>query len=87
MKTRIWLIALPLLGVAGGAFAQSAAPEAPATEPAVATGQTPAKAGPSGTRPRQGGDLRRCLDKRDDKAVIRCAEQGRKPARRPARKH
>lgn len=28
---------------------------------------------------RQGADMRHCLDKKDPKAVIRCAEPGRKP--------
>jgi hypothetical protein len=29
-------------------------------------------------RPRQGADMRHCLDKQDSKAIIRCAEPGRK---------
>lgn len=30
-------------------------------------------------RRRQGADMRHCLDKKDPKAIIRCAEPGRKP--------
>lgn len=95
MKMKTWLFTLPFLCLAGGALAQATAPDA-ASAPAdmaatpakaEATGAAPAKAAKPKMRQRQGGDIRSCLDKKDDKTIIRCAEKGRKPIHKRARKH
>lgn len=90
MQVKTWFIVLPLLCLAGAATAQSVSP-APATaapaDGSQAAGVPPTKAAKPQTRQRQGGDIRGCLDKKNDKAVIRCAEQGRTPAHKHARRH
>lgn len=95
MKMKTWLITLPFLCLAGGAMAQDAAPDA-ASAPADAAASparaeaadaVPVKAAKPKMRQRQGGDIRRCLDKKDNEAIIRCTEQGRKPVHKHARKH
>lgn len=88
MKTKTWLMALPVLCMAGLAMAQGAAQdegqvqseaqvreEVQVREEAQVQEQKPT----SSTRKRQGADMRHCLDKKDPKDVIRCAEPGRKP--------
>lgn len=77
MKT--WFIALPLLVVANAGMAQDVEP---AADPSATVAPQPAaqgKAAASRPKPRQGADMRHCLDKKDAKAIIRCAEPGRKP--------
>jgi hypothetical protein len=85
MKMKTWLITLPLLGMTGVAMAQGAGPAE--TEPAQAREQVQEnvqeqtrdrKATPK-AKQRQGADMRHCLDLKDDKAISRCAEPGRKP--------
>lgn len=69
-------IVLPLWMLAGAALAQEAAP--PAEPPAAPVAE--ASAAPAvQTKRRQGADMRHCLNLKDDKAIIRCAEPGRKP--------
>jgi hypothetical protein len=78
MKPRF--IVLPLWMLAGAAFAQDAA--MPPEPPAAAVAETPAAAVAAPVakpQRRQGADMRHCLDLKDDKAIIRCAEPGRKP--------
>ncbi|MGE5320658.1 MAG: hypothetical protein ACM3KD_10800 [Hyphomicrobiaceae bacterium] len=95
MKLKTCLITLPFLCLAGGAMAQgttpdaASAPAAAAVSPAKAeaTAAAPAKAAKPKVRRRQGGDIRSCLGKKDNRAIIRCAEQGRKPVHKHARKH
>jgi DnaK suppressor protein len=94
MQVKTWLITLPFLCLAGGAMAQPAPDAAPAPAEATAApakaeakDAAPAKAAKPQMRPRQGGDIRSCLDKKDNKAVIRCAEHGRKPVQKHVRKH
>ena len=83
MKMKISLIVLPLLCAAGGALAQ-------ATDQAPGAAQTPDMQGQRQgevrdshdryrEKPRQGRDMRRCLNLKTDAAIIRCAEPGRKP--------
>jgi hypothetical protein len=85
MKTKSWLMLLPLWGAAGCAMAQYAAPDAaPAPAASVAVpemAEMPAqdRAARPDARPRQGADMRHCLDFKTLKAIIRCAEPGRKP--------
>ncbi|MHB1188007.1 hypothetical protein [Thiobacillus sp.] len=76
---KIWFIALPLLAVASAGMAQDVEP---ATDPAATVAPQPAARGMAAApRPkqRQGADMRHCLDRKDAKAIIRCAEPGRKP--------
>lgn len=95
MKMKTWLITLPFLCLAGGAMAQATTPDAASAPTDAAASQAkadaadaaPVKAAKPKVRKRQGGDIRSCLDKQDDKAIIRCAEQGRKPVHKHARKH
>ena len=54
----------------------------PAPEPAATVAPQPAardKAAAPRPKQRQGADMRHCLDRKDAKAIIRCAEPGRKP--------
>lgn len=78
MKPRF--IVLPLWMLAGAALAQEAAtpPESPAATAVVAPAATAAAPAAKPQR-RQGADMRHCLDLKDAKAIIRCAEPGRKP--------
>ena len=91
---KMWLIMLPLLCMSGVAMAQDAGPAeaAPAqvqTREQVqerakeqdqdqAKGQAKDQKAKSKVKRRQGADMRHCLDKKDNKAIIRCAEPGRK---------
>jgi len=76
---KIGFIALPLWLMASAGMAQDAeraadpAPAAPAAQAAAA----PAEA--AKPKRRQGADMRRCLELKDDRAITRCAEPGRKP--------
>lgn len=86
MKTKASLIVLPLLCAAGLASAQGASPAAVAPGAAQAAdmqGQRPGEVRDSHDRyrekPRQGRDMRRCLNLKTGAAIIRCAEPGRKP--------
>lgn len=83
MKTTIKLMAVPLLCGASVAMAQEAAqPEAArATEPAAVQEQVVVQERVTTRKEvrRQGADMRHCLDRKDSKAIIRCAEPGRKP--------
>jgi hypothetical protein len=87
MKMKISLMVLPLLCAAGLASAQGADPAAAAAPSAVQTpdmqGQRQGEVRDSHDRyrgkPRQGRDMRRCLNLKTDAAIIRCAEPGRKP--------
>ena len=78
-----WIITLPLLCVVGIATAEDKMP-VPAAKPeaAMATETAkPAEAAPPmrhKTKRLPRGDLRKCLDLKDDMAIIRCAETGRK---------
>lgn len=82
MKT--WLITLSLLCAVTPAMADDMSP-APAKgqpEAAMATEATvsaePAKTMHHRTKRLPRGDLRKCLDLKDNAAIIRCAETGRK---------
>jgi len=84
MKTKIGLMALPLLCAANLALAQDATPAAAAapvddTAEAPAMVQASAQMAPSKPVRRQGRDMRRCLKLKTNEAIIRCAEPGRKP--------
>jgi hemolysin activation/secretion protein len=94
MKTKTWLMALPVLCMAAVAMAQGAAEdeaqvqsEAQAREEARAreeaqvedTAPVQVQEQKPSTRKRQGADMRHCLDKQDPKEISRCAEPGRKP--------
>jgi hypothetical protein len=76
----IRLIALPLLCVVGVATAEGVAKDAMGAqgEPVAVQEQVREKA-TVGKVKRQGGDMRHCLDKKTTRAIIRCAEPGRKP--------
>lgn len=73
MKTGFAVLCLAL--VLSPAWADDTAPPPP-----VPAEQASAKA-PAGAKPqrRQGADMRHCLGLKDNKAIIRCAEPGRKP--------
>jgi hypothetical protein len=80
MKT--WMITLPFLLVAGIATAADPAPTpqpevAPAAEQAAPA--KPAKAKRHKVRHLPRGDLRSCLELKDNKAIIACSEKRRKP--------
>lgn len=78
MKT--WLITLSLLGAAGIAAAAdempTPRPEAAMTKEAGAPAES-AKITPHGAKRLPRGDLRKCLELKDNKDIIRCAETGR----------
>ncbi|MBS1184809.1 MAG: hypothetical protein H6R09_410 [Proteobacteria bacterium] len=76
----IRLMALPLLCFVGVATAAGVEKEATGGEgePVAVQAQVREKA-TAGKVKRQGGDMRHCLNKKTDKAIIRCAEPGRKP--------
>ena len=76
----IRLMALPLLCVVGVATAEGVGKDVMGGEgePAAVQEQVREKA-TAGKMKRQGGDMRHCLNKKTDKAIIRCAEPGRKP--------
>jgi len=79
MKT--WLVTLPLLCAAGMAMAQGAADDkAAVAEPAATQGQAQAgpPAGTAKARPRQGGDIRYCLERKSNKAIHGCAAKKRR---------
>lgn len=81
--TIVWSV-LPLLFVAGSTMAQEAAPAAePAAAVAPAVAAEPVQARERTTSrasvQRQGADMRHCLKLKDSRAIIRCAEPGRKP--------
>lgn len=74
-----WLIALPLLF----AFGLAKADDPPKPSEPANTVTTPAKAMPAKSskhkvRRLPRGDLRYCLELKDNEAIIRCAETGRK---------
>lgn len=76
---KIWLIALPLL------FAVSVAKADEQTQPGPQDQAAPPPAKPvhakkhkHSVRPLPRGDLRYCLELKDNEAIIRCAETGRK---------
>lgn len=73
MKT--WFIAAPLALFAQVALAQDAPPPAPSAGPGAEAAAAPAPQ----TKRRQGGDMRHCLKLKDNQAIIRCAEPGRRP--------
>lgn len=73
MKTRF--VALSLVLVLPPAWAQDAAPPLPAPAPA----EQAAAAASAEPKRRQGADMRHCLELKDNAAIIRCAEPGRKP--------
>ena len=81
MKT--WFITLPFLFAAGIATAAdktpapAAQPEAPMAKEATAPA-APAKTMHHRTKRLPRGDLRHCLDLKDNEAIIRCSETGRK---------
>ena len=87
MKMKIWLIALPLLCAAGVAMGQgvepgaAAAPEAQAPDKSQVQPRTDVRDSHDRymAKPRQGRDMRRCLNLKTNEAIIRCAEPGRKP--------
>ena len=85
MKTKFGLMLLPLLCAASVAMAQEVRPDTtmPAAESVAVPDKAPTPA-PDQTahpaaRPRQGADMRHCLGLKTPKAIIRCAEPGRKP--------
>ncbi len=73
-----WLMTLPLLFVGAAAMAQGDAGAGTTVQEAVAAqeqGQAQAQ-GPSKAakpRPRKGGDIRQCLDRKTNQAIHRCA--------------
>lgn len=71
MKYRF--IVWPLGMLAGAALAQDVPPP-PASPPAAAAVEAPA----AKPQRRLGADMRHCLELKDDKSIIRCAERGRK---------
>lgn len=74
---KIALMLLPLSLLAGGAFADDvmrAVPTEARPAPAAASAEPAAK-----PKRRQGADMRHCLELKDNKAIIRCAESGRRP--------
>ena len=80
MNTKLRLM-LPLLCVAGIATAQeNGQPGAARTaEPVAAQEQVQVQAEMRKEVRRQGADMRHCLKLKDSRAIIRCAEPGRKP--------
>jgi hypothetical protein len=87
MKMKVGLMLLPLLCAAGAAMGQDTEPGAAASPGAAQSpdmqGQRQGEVRDSHDRyrgkPRQGRDMRRCLNLKTDAAIIRCAEPGRKP--------
>ena len=80
MKTKTGLILLPLLCAANVAMANGAGKDGaagPATA-AVAPAKTQARMQTHRPRHLPQGDLRRCLDRKSNAAIIRCAETQRK---------
>lgn len=81
MKMRTAAVLLALFGTAPIAIAQDVmppdAPPEPAAAPASLDKQQQA-AQRTAVR-RQGADMRHCLDIKDRRAIIRCAERGRRP--------
>lgn len=78
----IRLMALPLLCVVGVATAAGGEKEAMGAQGEPVAVQDKVQAQEQMTVrgvKRQGGDMRHCLDKKTTKAIIRCAEPGRKP--------
>lgn len=77
MKPRF--IVLPLWMLAGAALAQDAAmPSEPSAAPAAEAPAAPAAAPAAKAQRRHGADMRHCLGLKDNKAIIRCAEPGRR---------
>lgn len=76
-------IILPLCLLAGAALAQDATmpSDPPADPPAAPAAEASAPVAAPAAKPqhRHGADMRHCLDRKGDKAIIRCAEPGRKP--------
>ncbi|MBW8327640.1 MAG: hypothetical protein K0M48_00275 [Thiobacillus sp.] len=83
MKTTIGLMVLPLLCAAGVAMAQEGGPPGAASAAGQAAEQEQVRVQAQATERqdvrRQGADMRRCLNLKDNRAIIRCAEPGRKP--------
>lgn len=83
MKMTIGLAVLPLLCGAAVAMAQEGGQPgvAGAAEPVAAQEpiRTQERAQTRKKVQRQGADMRRCLELKDNRAIIRCAEPGRKP--------
>lgn len=82
MKT--WLITLSLLCAAGIATAEDKMPAPAAQSEATMAKEAAAPAEPAKpmrqhrTKRLPRGDLRHCLDLKDNEAIIRCSETGRK---------
>lgn len=74
---KIGFTLLPLSLLAGMALADEVMSPAPDKATAAEAAAAPTGAAPS--KRRQGADMRHCLDLKDNKAIIRCAEPGRKP--------
>lgn len=81
MKTIFGLMLLPLLCAASVAMAQEVRPDTatPAAESVAVQNKAPDQAARPAVRPRRGADMRHCLGLKTPKAIIRCAEPGRKP--------
>ena len=86
MKT--WFITLPLLCAVSVAMAQGVEKEGAADQPAAVAAPTEAqvrekaqaqdRAARPKAKPRQGGDVRHCLDLKTRTEIIRCSETRRK---------
>jgi hypothetical protein len=82
MKT--WLFTLPFLGAVGIAHgadempAPAAQPEAAMAKEAVAPAKPAKPSRHTRTRSMPRGDLRNCLELKDNRDIIRCAESGRR---------
>ncbi len=81
---KVVLMTLPFVCAAAGALAQEVEPQGAAraeTTQALEKIQAPAVPGKEtgqDTR-RQGADMRHCLELKDSRGIIRCAEPGRRP--------
>ena len=85
MKMKTWLMLLPLLCTASVVMAQDVGPDAATPQagsvavPDKAQAPAPDQAASPVAKQRQGADMRHCLGLKTYKAIIRCAEPGRKP--------
>lgn len=80
---KIWMITFPFLLAAGLAAAADPAPKADATPEAVFAAEQPAAVRQHKTKHHQArnlpkGDLRQCLELKDNKAIIACSEKRQK---------
>jgi len=76
MKT--WLIAIPFLLVANLVIADEKPQQSAQPEPAMAPAKPHHKLHRHTVRRLPRGDLRYCLELKDNEFIIRCAETGRK---------